>query len=797
MNHRSPFSWIVNHFSYLQTYIFICCLFFISLLPIAYFWVKTHLEHIRLLDEQLQEIDEENVLINLFDELQEQRLVAQFFLSGNKESLSDLQNLAVQIRNTLQQAMMMKHGTKDNSTYEPSIWIRLDPRNIETRWTSLFHELSELTPDQSEALFTSIIHDLLIQFGYLSDKVGISYFREFENYTMIESVFLRLPLLQENLSELILLSINFLNNPERIFTYDRLKTLISMIESDLNYLKRGMDLHNTHFTDESHKELTQSLNSYRESVENIIEIIKQQFISKQTPTINLDQFQARAKAALKLGYQLWSKGLQDLKHIFEEEKAQIFFELWGVLLITFLLIGLAFLLGLALTLKGTLRLSQLTEATNSFTNGNLSIRVPVTYQDEIGRQGQAFNRMAQKLEEIIKHLYEVLDATTALAKGDLTARIKTHLEDKEFDQVAQSFNKMAETFETIISRLQQIGMMLMTSASEIASASKEQETIIVDQEATTREIAVAANEISSTAKEFASTMNEVNQVAEQTSILALKGKDSLTNMESIMRQMLEASSNIASKLAVLNEKAGNITGVITTITKVADQTNLLSLNASIEAEKAGEYGRSFAVIAREIRRLADQTAISTLDIEKIINEIMTAVSSSVMGVDDFTQEIRNGVEQVRTVSEQLAKIIEQVQAFTARFELVNQGMQAQSTGAEQINEAIAQLSQTAQQTSEAIHQFHRTIQELNNAANELRVLIIKSNLKTQDTSPPAHPQISPHSFEPTSKESTRQFNKTLSNLNIAANKLKNLNIQLRPPFEQDDEPPSANYQEND
>ena len=438
-----------------------------------------------------------------------------------------------------------------------------------------------------------------------------------------------------------------------------------------------------------------------------------------------------------------------------------------MLIITISLTGFAFLLGLVLTLTGTSRLSQLTQATDKFTNGDLSARVPDQNNDEIGRQAQAFNRMAQKLEEIINHLYELQDATTALADGNLTARIHMRENDTEFDQVALSFNKMAETFETIIGRLQQIGAMLTGSAGEIATASKEQETIIVEQEATTREIAIAANEISSTAKEFANTMNEMSRVAEQTSELALTGKDSLNNMEAIMSQMVEASSSIASKLAVLNEKAGNITGVITTITKVADQTNLLSLNASIEAEKAGEYGRSFAVIAREIRRLADQSAIATLDIEKIVNEIMSAVSTSVMGVDDFTQEIRNGVEHVRVVSGQLAKIIEQVRVFTARFELLNQGMQAQSTGAEQINEAISQLSKTAEQTTLSIHQFHKTIQELNNAANELRILspFIRAVQTTAESTATSIKRPVPST--PSSKRSPKLIKETLSNSNTS------------------------------
>src|SRR6202007_2042888 len=98
-------------------------------------------------------------------------------------------------------------------------------------------------------------------------------------------------------------------------------------------------------------------------------------------------------------------------------------------------------------------------------------------------------------------------------------------------------------------------------------------------------------------------------------------------MEETMRHVMEAATSINAKLSVLNEKAGNINQVVITITKVADQTNLLSLNAAIEAEKAGEYGRGFAVVATEIRRLADQTAVATYDIEQMVKEIQSAVAA--------------------------------------------------------------------------------------------------------------------------------------------------------------------------
>ncbi len=122
-------------------------------------------------------------------------------------------------------------------------------------------------------------------------------------------------------------------------------------------------------------------------------------------------------------------------------------------------------------------------------------------------------------------------------------------------------------------------------------------------------------------------MSGVAQVALETSTLAQEGRGGLAGMESTMRHLMDATGSIASRLEVINEKTNNIGTIVSTITRVADQTNLLSLNASIEAEKAGEYGLGFAVVAREIRRLADQSAVATLDIEQMVKEMQSAVSS--------------------------------------------------------------------------------------------------------------------------------------------------------------------------
>jgi methyl-accepting chemotaxis protein WspA len=208
-------------------------------------------------------------------------------------------------------------------------------------------------------------------------------------------------------------------------------------------------------------------------------------------------------------------------------------------------------------------------------------------------------------------------------------------------------------------------------------------------------------------------------VAEQTAHLAGSGQAGLSRMEDTMRHVTQAATSISAKLTVLNEKAGNINQVVTTITKVADQTNLLSLNAAIEAEKAGEAGRGFAVVATEIRRLADQTAVATYDIEQTVKEIQSAVAASVMSMDNFSEQVRRGMQEVQQAGEQMNQIIHQVQTLAPRFLVVGEGMQAQATGAQQISDALTQLTESSQQTVQSLRHSSEAIGGLTEVAKTL------------------------------------------------------------------------------
>ncbi|KAB5623194.1 methyl-accepting chemotaxis protein [Pseudomonas putida] len=316
-------------------------------------------------------------------------------------------------------------------------------------------------------------------------------------------------------------------------------------------------------------------------------------------------------------------------------------------------------------------------------------------------------------------MQRIVHALDKLRSGDLSARLNLDRKD-EFGAIENGFNEMGEALANLVAQAQRSSVQVTTSVTEIAATSKQQQATATETAATTTEIGATSREIAATSRDLVRTMTEVTSAADQASSLAGSGQQGLARMEETMHQVMGAADLVNAKLGILNEKASNINQVVVTIVKVADQTNLLSLNAAIEAEKAGEYGRGFAVVATEVRRLADQTAVATYDIEQMVREIQSAVSAGVMGMDKFSEEVRRGMFEVQQVGEQLSQIIHQVQALAPRVLMVNEGMQAQATGAEQINQALAQLSDASTQTVESLRQASFAIDELSQVAAGLR-----------------------------------------------------------------------------
>ncbi|MGV7210061.1 methyl-accepting chemotaxis protein [Oxalobacteraceae bacterium A2-2] len=392
-------------------------------------------------------------------------------------------------------------------------------------------------------------------------------------------------------------------------------------------------------------------------------------------------------------------------------------------------LGVSYLLGRALMAP----LTSLTEGVSRLAAGEQGTRVAVLSGDELGQVTREFNRMAQAIQDsqerelaasnLLKSKVDsLLGVVSQAASGDLTGKITVSGEDA-IGRLAAGLGTMFGNLRTLINNVQKAGIQVTTSATEIAASAKQQEATGVETAQTSVEILSTTKEISANTQQLLKTMEDATSVADYTTSATADAQANLHRMDDTMQRMVSATDAINAKLAALSEKASNINSVLTTITKVADQTNILSLNAAIEAEKAGEAGRGFSVVATEIRRLADQTSVSTWDIEQMLKEMQSAVSASVMGMDKFSEEIRRSVTEVRQVTDQLSGVMDQVQKLAPQFDAVLQGMQSQAVGAEQITATMMQLNDATQQTVDSLKATSEAVHQLQYAAGDLQASV--------------------------------------------------------------------------
>lgn len=306
-----------------------------------------------------------------------------------------------------------------------------------------------------------------------------------------------------------------------------------------------------------------------------------------------------------------------------------------------------------------------------------------------------------------------------VASGDLRADVGLTSND-ETGALLVAIQTMTNDLRGLIGRIQVSSVTLNGTATVIQTTSNNQQQIVAEYGAATNEAVAAVKEITGTSHELSKTMTEVNALASSTGIKAAEGRTDLQGMDSTMRTLETSTASIGTKLTTISEKASNINMVITTMVKVADQTNILSINAAIEAEKAGDYGLGFLVVAREISRLADQTAHASLDIERMVKEMQSSVTSGVKEMKVFTEQVQGGVREIGTLSEKLGEIISAVEGITGRFGLVTEGMYAQSQGAEQIRDAMVRLVDGAARTAESLNDSNRATVELRGAVAELK-----------------------------------------------------------------------------
>ena len=280
-------------------------------------------------------------------------------------------------------------------------------------------------------------------------------------------------------------------------------------------------------------------------------------------------------------------------------------------------------------------------------------------------------------------------------------------------QVTRKVNEMIAT-------IHHSGAQAQLSSVQIAASGQQLEVMAAEQAAAATQVTVSSQAIATTANELSGKIAGAVNQAVQAQEIAIAGEQDLKALAQAMNQLDKMTVLVANQLDAIQNRAVTIDRVVLSMTRVADQSNLLSLNAEIEAEKAGKAGAGFSVVATEIRRLADQSAIATLEIEQLVKEMQSAVSTGVKEIDSFTQQVTTGARSTRTLIEQIATVTQKVQSLRSPLSQIHQGMRIQAASADQIRDAMAQLSGGTDQIVRSLQDNNIALEQLQLATERLQ-----------------------------------------------------------------------------
>jgi len=325
-------------------------------------------------------------------------------------------------------------------------------------------------------------------------------------------------------------------------------------------------------------------------------------------------------------------------------------------------------------------------------------------------------------------------ASESLAKGDLSRPVEP-IGTGEPHTLLVSMKAAMTGLASLLARMGLSARDLEQTSAEIRRTAKDQEDVAQGFGASAAEVAAAVTEMTGTGRELSSTMGLVAEAAANAAASAGRGRERLAELDVRSTSLRDATDGIARRFSTIRERAASINAVITTITRVSDQTNLLSINAALEAEKAGRYGLGFQVVAREINRLAEQTAEATTDIERIVAEMQEAVAEGVEEMGRFSRVMEESAAASDDVGGRLSEVIVLVEDLKERFKSVAESVEAQSIGTRQISEAMNQLSDGARRTISAVQAFVAASGQLERSAKSLEGDVARFTLPAPESSP--------------------------------------------------------------
>ena len=323
---------------------------------------------------------------------------------------------------------------------------------------------------------------------------------------------------------------------------------------------------------------------------------------------------------------------------------------------------------------------------------------------------------------VVNSLNRIGEATRQIAEGNLQTRLTLDTRD-ELQQVASDFNGMTEAFQVVVGKISGATGQLATMAEETSVVTEQTNQSVQNQLKETTQVATAMNEMSATVQEVASNTANTSEAANEVTRQSAEGQRAMNDTISQIQQLSEKVEGAGEVIQQLELHSVEIGSILDVIKGIAEQTNLLALNAAIEAARAGEQGRGFAVVADEVRNLASKTQVSTEEINQMIEKLQSGSSEAVGAVTSSKELARLAVEQAAKTGEALSGITTSIQRVNDMSTQIASAAEEQSVVTEEINRNIVQINEMTEQTAVGAKQTSAASIDQTRLAAELQEMV--------------------------------------------------------------------------